>query len=147
MKDLQNILDQISSQDKASLLAALDNAGFQADDSDAMRKEKLLQLISDFRSLAGRCGVSHVQWLADWHKARDAAAEASDDTPEETEHMDTAEALSILLASTPATSPENLIAQIAWFKEDLGDFVLGNTLPDHDMIFEASSKGVANIKK
>ncbi|GIT88485.1 hypothetical protein [Roseobacter sp. OBYS 0001] len=146
MKDLQNILDQISSQDKASLLAALDHAGFQADDSDAVRKEKLLQVISDFRGLAGRCGVSHVQWLADWHKARDAAAEATDDTPEETRHMDTAEALSILLASTPATSPEDLIAQIAWFKEDLGQYVLGNASSAHDLIFEALAKGVANIK-
>ena len=82
MKDLQNILDQISSQDKASLLAALVHAGFQADDSDAVRKEKLLQAISDFRGLAGHCGVNYVQWLADWRKARDAAAEAIDDTPE-----------------------------------------------------------------
>lgn len=88
-----------------------------------------------------------MQWLADWHKARDAAAKASDDTPEEIEYMDAAQALSILLANTPATSPEDLIAQIAWFKADLGDFVLGNTLPDHDMILETLAKGVANIKQ
>ncbi len=55
---------------------------------------------------------AHVQWLADWHEARDTTCDAPDDSAEENQLLDAAQALSILLATTPAKSPADMIAQI-----------------------------------
>tara|TARA_R110002020_G_scaffold475274_1_gene709352 strand:- start:5733 stop:5918 length:186 start_codon:yes stop_codon:yes gene_type:complete len=59
--------------------------------------------------------------------------------------MDTEHGLSVLLASTPATLTADMIAQIEWFKEDLGGYVLGNASPAHDTIFDTISQSAQNI--
>jgi hypothetical protein len=87
----------------------------------------------------------HVQWLADWHAARDAACEANDNSKDETKYHDMAEALSVQLATIPATTLTGAMAQIAWFKEDLGQYVIGNRMPEQDRIFDTLSKTLQNI--
>ena len=99
------------------------------------------------RGQSNRAIPQHDLSLAEWHKARDAATDAPDNASEKTQHMDTAQALSILLATIPAKSTNDLVAQIEWFKEEMGDFVIGNATPAHDLIFETLAKGVQNIRQ
>jgi hypothetical protein len=79
-----------------------------------------------------------VQWRVEWHAARDGACDALDNGDEEKTLMDTAHGLSVLLASTPASSTADMIAQIEWFKEDLGAYVLGIASPAHDTISQSA---------
>ena len=88
----------------------------------------------------------HVQWLADWHTAREAIENAPYDCDADAVEMQTQEAMSTLLATIPAASKHDLLAQIEWFKEELGEYVFGNASPAHDMIFDTLKKGVENVK-
>lgn len=59
--------------------------------------------------------------------------------------MEIMEDLSVLLATTPATTQAGLVAQIERFREHLVDYPLGNASPAHDTIFETLSKSRMNI--
>lgn len=72
---------------------------------------------------------------------------APDGSPQDAESMEAAQALSVLLAETPATTPECLVSQIEWLAEDYYDCVRCNALPAHDLIFATLAKGVGNIKQ
>jgi hypothetical protein len=87
----------------------------------------------------------HVKWLADWYNARDAAVNAPDGSADESCQMEVAQELSVFLATTPATSRAGLVAQIEWFSEDLGVYVLGNASPAHDSIFDTLYRNTLNI--
>ena len=104
-------------------------------------RAKVHVLIASQAAPAGR----HVQWLGEWHAARDAACDEPDNGDEEKTLTDTAHGLSVLLASTPAMSTADMITQIERFKEDLGAYVLGNASPAHDTIFETLSRSAQNI--
>ncbi|MGJ5621074.1 hypothetical protein [Sulfitobacter sp. MF3-043] len=108
---------------------------------DAGSRAKILAQLE-----AGNLGQdSHSEWLVNWRKASEAACDAPDDSEEEAMQHDAAQALSILLATTPATNAQDLIAQIEWFKEDMGQYVFGNAAPAHDKIFDTLLKSVRNI--
>ncbi|MCX7565512.1 hypothetical protein OS189_04030 [Sulfitobacter sp. F26169L] len=47
-----------------------------------------------------------------------------------------AQALSVLLVSTPATTLASMIAQIERPSEDLGQYVIGNAFLAHDQVFD-----------
>ncbi len=87
----------------------------------------------------------HVKWLADWRKALDASTNATDGSTDECCEMELAQELSVLLATTPATSRAGLVAQIEWFRDDLGGYVFRNALPAHDAIFDTLTKSASSI--
>ncbi|WP_439149400.1 hypothetical protein [Sulfitobacter sp.] len=88
----------------------------------------------------------HVQWLADWREARNTAETTLEDSPEDQAVAEALHDRSVRLATTPALSPAGLVAQIEWFKEDLGGYVLGNASPAHDLIFETLVESVVNLR-
>ena len=88
---------------------------------------------------------AHVKWLADWRNASDAVNASPDDTIEERTQTEAVQALSVLLATTPAATPESLIALIEWFREDLGEHLLGDASPAQDQIFDTLIKSVEHI--
>jgi hypothetical protein len=108
---------------------------------EAKSAEIRAQILVEAQSASG----AHVQWLTEWRAARDAACESEDGTPDEEVHFEIAEFLSIKLATIPATTPADTLAQIAWFKEDLGDHVFNNRATEHDKIFDTLLKSVQNI--
>ena len=98
---------------------------------------------------AGRCCGApdqHIQWLSDWRAVRSAGETVRDNSPNEVATMEAEQSLSVLIATTPAMSPDGLVAQIEWFKEDLGGYVLGNASPAHDLILETPVESVVNLR-
>lgn len=88
---------------------------------------------------------NHVQWLADWRAARDAFEAIADGATGADKIAEDTQALSVRLATTPASSTEGIAAQITWFKEDLGYYVRDNVSPELGQIFDTLEKGAVNI--
>ena len=95
----------------------------------------------------GNSTDQHTTWLNEWRTAMDAEKSAPDNSTKEKDLFNTAEALSKLIATTPATTLEGMAAQLAWFKEDLGGYIFGNAAPEHDQIFDTLQNSAANIAR
>ncbi len=91
------------------------------------------------------CDGNHVEMLARWCKARAATSNMPDDSPGEAHIYEQIEELSVSLATTPATTLADLIAQIEWFEEDLGMYINGNAAPAHELIFQTLRAGAQHV--
>lgn len=109
--------------------------------TDAKRAEIRAQILVESQSAFG----GHVQWLAEWRAARKSGMLLENVTPDEQVQVEIMNSLSIKLATIPATTPADTLAQITWFKEDLGDDMFDNGATEHDKIFDTLSKSVQNI--
>jgi hypothetical protein len=80
-------------------------------------------------------------------RSSEASETTGDNSSEELVAIEAAQLLSVVRATTPASSPEGLVAQINLFKEDLGYYALGNASPAHELIFDKLLESVINLRE
>lgn len=88
---------------------------------------------------------SHVKWLEAWHTARDGYSEAGEDTLEGKALYVEYDMLALLLATTPAQTSEDMVAQIEWLKEDLGDHIIGSVSEPYKSVFDVLIKSAQQL--
>jgi hypothetical protein len=62
-------------------------------------------------------------WFDEWKRTENDWKKYDEGTPEDTAHFERREELAKKIASATATTKAGLIAQFAWFKDDLGQYV------------------------
>jgi hypothetical protein len=104
----------------------------------------LTDMAPEFRLQAHRLielkSQSHVKWPDAGRSAREGYSEAGDDTPEEKALYVGYDMLALLLATTPAQTSEDMVAQIEWLKEDLGDHIIGSVSEPSQSVFDVLIK-------
>lgn len=83
------------------------------------------------------------EWFAEWKSLFIALNESSlkDDTPEEKAAYAALNKFAIQISRTQATTAESIAAQIQWFEEDIGYYVLENVDNNRGRIFATLLSG------
>ena len=84
-------------------------------------------------------------WFAEWQGSHHDWMNLTEGTPEEQAASDRAEELAKLIANTKATSTAGIIAQFAWFKQDLGDYVTSMVSESYAGVLDNLEAGIGGL--